>query len=59
VGSRQSPGEELSDKPQSPFCRPAAALFAAAHSCTPRQSGCFSQIRPVTLSVTVPFSQSA
>src|SRR5262245_18536080 len=58
VGSRQSPGADPSVNMQSPFFRPAAAFFAPCQSEVAIQFACFSQIRPVTLSVTVPFPQS-
>jgi hypothetical protein len=58
VGNRQSPGEDPSVNMQSPFPRPAAAFFADCQSMVDKQFTCFSQISPVTVSVTVPFPQS-
>src|SRR5689334_20009820 len=59
VGNRQSPGDEPSRNPQSPALRPAAASLAAFQFACGRQLACFSQTRPVSVSVTVPFPQSA
>jgi hypothetical protein len=62
VGNRQSPADDPSVKPHAPLARPAAAWFAAAHApmllTKAGQAACFSQISPVTVSVTVPFPQS-
>ena len=58
VGSRQSPLEDPSVKPQSPCFSRAAVRFARTQFPVSKQSACFSQIRPVTVSVTVPFPQS-
>src|SRR5262245_50223758 len=57
VGSRQSPGDEPSVRPQSPSFNCAAASLAAAQVEAGRQPASRSQTRPVTLSVTVPLPQ--
>jgi len=60
VGNRQSPADEPSERtnagsrPQSPSFRLIAASIAPSQSITPKQFVFFSQISPVSLSVTVP-----
>jgi hypothetical protein len=58
VGKRHSPADEPSDRPQSPLLSVAAACSAAFQFDSGKQSARFSQIRPVSRSVTVPFPQS-
>ena len=60
VGSRQSPGEDPSDRPQSPVANCAAAWLASNQGrAWPKHDVSFSQIRPVARSVTVPLPQSS
>src|SRR5438874_2128254 len=59
VGSRQSPGAEPSVNMQSPFFNFATAFFASSQLAEDKQFGSFNQISPVSVSVTVPFPQSA
>jgi hypothetical protein len=58
VGSRHSPGADPSFNMQAPSFRPAMAFFASSQVELGMQLGSFSQINPVTVSVTVPFPQS-
>src|SRR5579883_1920324 len=58
VGRRQSPGADASFNWHWPSFRPATAFLASSQVAVDKQLGSFSQMSPVTVSVTVPFPQS-